>query len=205
MDGCGDPGRKSALILALPHHQERRAFPRLWKHPGTHAPGPPDHCGRFLIPARMAGITDHRQHATRTQHAPARLQRRQGFIRTGDHRMIRPRQITQIEHHRAHLPIHPQRQHRMALLEKLHPRGQARRRHPRAGRFDRGRLHIDRHHPATLAHQTSQKHRIMAVSRRGIHHQIAGFHRSSHDFMRPCGRPFRRHRRMMNGFRELDT
>ena len=119
--------------------------------------------------------------------------------------MIRPRQITQIEHHRARLPIHPQCQHRMALLEKLHPRGQTRRLHPCAGRFDRGRLHIDRHHPAILTHQTGQKHRIMAVSRRGIHHQIAGFHCSSHDFMRPCGRPFRRHRRMMNGFRELDT
>ncbi len=117
----------------------------------------------------MARVAHHRQHTSRTQDSPGRLQRHKGFVFAGDDLVVGTRQVSQIEHHRADSSRDPIRQQRMALLEKLHPSGQARRFDPGAGGFNGDGLEIDRDHPPRCPHQPGQEERIMAISRRGIH------------------------------------
>ena len=167
----------------------RRGEARLPAVPGQPLP----HRLRFLRAAGMPRIHHDRQHSARPQPRQCRVQCPQSCFAPRNHRPVATRQIAEIEKYRADLsaPIRRQPlrhrlmpgQHQLYAFSKAFPALVHYPIQPRPCRRYCCRLHIKRHNPAPGPDGPRQKHRVVPVSRRGIHGEIPHTQYSCGDFM----------------------
>ncbi len=145
----------------------------------------------FLVTAGMTGIANHRHDPAGLKHAEGRVQGRQRPGGPGDHRVIAPGKIAEIEHHRRRTARGRMlRQFDMRTVDKVNPARQIR--HPRPRRGDRLRLDVEGQHFPGVPHPLREEHRVVTVARRRINGEIARSQHRGHLMVSLLGRSKRR-------------